>query len=88
MKAAHFTDVTFARTDCDICVGADTEEAVAFATELGPAGEIVRLAGAEGERRRPQIADALRQIFEQYRRPDGSIWAPSSSWTVRARRDA
>jgi ubiquinone/menaquinone biosynthesis C-methylase UbiE len=87
MKAAHFTDVTLTRTDCDICVGADTEEAVAFAMELGPAGEIVRLCRAEGERRRPQIAEALRQVFDRYRRSDGSIWAASSSWAVRGRRD-
>jgi ubiquinone/menaquinone biosynthesis C-methylase UbiE len=87
MKAAHFTDVTLTRTDCDICVGADTEEAVAFSMELGPAGELIRLTGAEGERHRPQITDALRRLFEQYRRPDGSIWAASSSWTARGRRD-
>jgi ubiquinone/menaquinone biosynthesis C-methylase UbiE len=87
MKAAHFTDVTLARTDCEVCVGTDTEEAVAFSMELGPAGEIIRLGGGEGERHRPRIADALRQVFEQYRRSDGSIWAASSSWTVRGRRD-
>jgi len=86
MKAAGFADTNLARTDCDICVGASAEEAVQFAMALGPAGEIMRLAGADAERHRPQVADALRRLFEQYRRADGSVWAASSSWTVRGRR--
>jgi len=86
MQAAHLTEISLTRTDCDICVGATTEEAVEFAMELGPAGEIIRMGGAEGERLRPQVSSALRRVFEQYRRTDGSIWAGSSSWTVRGRR--
>jgi ubiquinone/menaquinone biosynthesis C-methylase UbiE len=88
MKLADFTDVSLTRTDCEICVGQSAEEAVEFATALGPAGEIIRLAGSEGERLRPSVAAALRSLFEQYRRADGSVWASSSSWTVRGRRGA
>jgi len=88
LKAAEFTHVSLTRTDCDICVGQSTDEAVDFAMALGPAGEIIRLAGTEGERLRPEVAAALLRVFEQYRREDGSIWASSSSWTVRARRRA
>jgi len=86
VKAAHFTEISLTRTDCDICVGESTEEAVEFAMELGPAGEILRLGGVEAARLRPQVSDALRRVFEQYRRADGSVWAGSSSWTVRGRR--
>ncbi|HWA78226.1 MAG TPA: class I SAM-dependent methyltransferase [Polyangiaceae bacterium] len=88
MKAADFADISLTRTDCDICVGQSIDDAVDFAMALGPAGEIVRLSGLEGERLRPQVVSALRQVFEQYRRADGSIWAGSSSWTVRGRRSA
>jgi ubiquinone/menaquinone biosynthesis C-methylase UbiE len=88
LKAAAFTDIRFTRTDCEICVGETTEEAVDFSMALGPAGEIMRLAGAEGEHLRASVAAALGRLFDQYRRPDGSIWAASSSWTVRARRSA
>jgi len=88
LKAARFTDIGFTRVDCEICVGETTQEAVEFSMALGPAGEILRLAGAEGERLRAPVAAALRRLFEQYRRPDGSVWAASSSWTVRARRSA
>lgn len=86
LKAAEFTSIGLERTDCDICVGDCTNEAVEFAMALGPAGEIIRLAGVEGERQRPKVASALQRLFEQYRRADGSIWAGSSSWTVRGRR--
>lgn len=88
LKAARFTNIGFTRTDCEICVGESAEEAVEFSMALGPAGEIMRLAGTDGERLRPRVAAALHRLFEQYRRPDGSIWAASSSWTVRARRGA
>jgi ubiquinone/menaquinone biosynthesis C-methylase UbiE len=86
VKAADFRHISLARTDCDICVGTSTDEAVDFAMALGPAGEVIRLAGTEGERLRPHVATALARLFEQYRRADGSIWAASSSWTVRGRR--
>ena len=85
MKAAHFERIDLIRTDCEICLGANLEEAVAFGMALGPAGEIIRLAGPQGERLRPRVADSLRGLFEQYQRTDGSIWAGSSSWTVRGR---
>src|SRR5918996_1703739 len=46
LKGAGFSRVTFERFDADICIGRDLAEAVEFAMTLGPAGEIMRLAGA------------------------------------------
>ena len=51
---------------------------------LGPAGEIIRLAGEEGEKRKPEVVAALRDTFAPYARDDG-VWAPSSTWFVTAR---
>ncbi|MGD9981484.1 MAG: class I SAM-dependent methyltransferase [Hyphomonadaceae bacterium] len=85
MQAAGFKNVRFQRYDCDICIGADMDEAVEFAMALGPAGEIIRLAGAEGERLRPKVADALRAMFAERRRGD-EVWAGSSSWAVTGER--
>lgn len=82
MQGAGFKRVSFERHDCEICIGGDLEEAIDFAMALGPAGEIIRLAGAEGERLRPQVGEALRALFKTRRRDDGSIWSPSSSWIV------
>jgi len=83
MRAAGFEHITFERFDCDICIGHDIDDAVEFAMALGPAGEIIRLAGDEGERLKPQVVSALKEVFAPYTRTDG-VWAPSSTWFISA----
>ncbi len=84
MKAAGYDGIRFERFDTDICIGRDLEDAIEFAMALGPAGEIIRLAGEEGERLKPQVVSALRQTLSRYVQPNG-VWAPSSTWFVTAR---
>ena len=84
LRSAGFERITFERFDADICIGGDIDEAVEFAMALGPAGEIIRLAGEEGTRRKDQVRVALRETLGHYARPDG-VWAPSSTWFVSAR---
>ena len=85
LMSAGFIGIAFERFDTDICIGRDLDDAIEFATALGPAGEIIRLAGAEGERLRPTVVSALRQTLSRYVRGDG-VWAPSSTWFITARR--
>lgn len=85
LKAAGFARINFERFDADISIGRTLDDAVEFGMALGPAGEIIRLAGDEGVRRRPQVVAALKEAFAPYLRPDGSVWAPSSTWFVTAR---
>lgn len=85
LMSAGYTGVAFERFDTDICIGRDLDDAIEFAMALGPAGEIIRLAGAEGEKLRPTVAAALRQTLKCYVRQDG-VWAPSSTWFITARR--
>jgi SAM-dependent methyltransferase len=85
LHAAGFTNVSFERFDALICIGKDLDEAVGFAMALGPAGELLRLAGEEGERLKPTVDAALRDTFSQYVRADG-VFGPSSTWLVSARR--
>lgn len=85
MKAAGFVRIAFERFDADICIGRDLAEAVEFAMALGPAGEIIRLAGPDGERLKPRVVEALRETLVRYQREDG-IWAPSSTWFITARK--
>lgn len=84
LRAAGFERITFERFDSDICIGRDLADAIEFAMALGPAGEIIRLAGEEGERRRPQVVSALKEALAPFVRSDG-VWAPSSTWFVSAR---
>lgn len=84
LQGAGYERIGFERHDADICIGRDLPDAIDFAMALGPAGEIIRLAGAEGERRAPEVVTALRETLAPYARDDG-IWAPSSTWIVTAR---
>lgn len=83
MRAAGFERISFERHDCDVCIGRDIDDAVDFAMSLGPAGEIIRLAGAEGEKYKPKVVAALRDVLAQFSQSNG-IWAPSSTWFVTA----
>jgi SAM-dependent methyltransferase len=84
LLSAGFEEVSLRRCDLPIQTGRDLDEAVDFAMALGPAGEVIRLAGAEAERIRPEIAAALREELAEFVRPDG-VWAPASTWIVSAR---
>lgn len=83
LQGAGFERVTFERHDCDICIGRDLDDAIEFALAFGPSGEAVRLAGAEGEKRRPQLVAALTETLAPFTRADG-LWAPSSTWFISA----
>jgi hypothetical protein len=84
LRGAGFDRIAFERFDADICIGKDLAEAVEFAMALGPAGEIIRLAGEEGQRRKAEVVAALRETLSRYVRSDG-VWGPSSTWFVSAR---
>ena len=84
LKAAGFVDYSFERIDGPVMIGRDVDQAVEFQLALGPAGEIVREAGALAEARRGDIVDALKTELSRHARPDG-VWMDSSSWTICAR---
>lgn len=85
LSYAGFDRVSFERFDTEVCVGRSLDEAVEFAMNLGPAGEIIRLAGEDGERKRNAVIEALSQFMAQRLRADG-VWLGSSSWLVSARK--
>jgi SAM-dependent methyltransferase len=84
LKASGFTQIGFERHDVDICIGRDLDEALAFAMALGPAGEILRLAGDVGKQREPEVVAALKEALAGFVTPRGVI-APSSTWFITAR---
>ncbi len=84
LQAVGYEKVQFERFDSDICIGRNLEEAVQFAMEIGPAGEIIRLAGDEGERLKGDVEMALKEVISKFEQEDGTFWAPSSAWFVTA----
>jgi len=87
LRSAGYEHIAFARHDTAICIGRTLDDAVEFALALGPAGEIVRLAGEAGELLKGQVIAALRETLSAYQRADG-IWVGSSTWFVTARNPA
>jgi len=85
VQRAGFEQVALRRCDLPIEVGRDLEEAVDFTMALGPAGEVIRLAGEAAERIRPQIQAALREALSEYVAADGVVRAAASTWIVTAR---
>src|ERR1051326_761604 len=84
LRGVGYDRITFERYDTRICIGRTLDEAVEFAMASGPAGEIIRLAAEEGQKRKPQVIDALQKLLRPYLRQDG-VWLDSSSWFVTAR---
>jgi len=86
LAAAGFTHIElFERSDVDICVGRTVDEAIDYQILVGPSGEIVRLAGAEGQRRMPEIRARLGELFRDHLR-DAGVFLPSSTWLISARK--
>jgi ubiquinone/menaquinone biosynthesis C-methylase UbiE len=84
LVAAGYDHITFERFDADICIGRDLDDALGFATTIGPAGEMIRLAAAQGIDETPRVTAALRDALAKYQRPEG-LFAPSSTWLVGAK---
>jgi SAM-dependent methyltransferase len=83
LDIAGFSDITFRRCDLPIIIGRDVEEAIRFVTALGPAGEILRLAGDGAAHLHDRVHEALHDALSEYETPEGVI-APASAWIVSA----
>jgi SAM-dependent methyltransferase len=83
LVSAGFEDITLRRCDRPITIGLDIDEAVEFVMSLGPAGEILRLAGEQAAHLHRPIADALRDGMTDWIGANG-VTAPASTWIVTA----
>jgi ubiquinone/menaquinone biosynthesis C-methylase UbiE len=83
LLSAGFRDVALRRCDMPITIGSDLEEAVELVMSIGPAGEILRLAGERATHLHEPVADALREGLAEWDGPDG-VTAPASTWIVTA----
>ena len=80
---AGFRDVCLHRFDQPILIGHDIAEAVEIVMALGPAGEILRLAGDRAAHLHGDVQAALERGLAEFSEPDG-IRAPASTWIVTA----
>jgi ubiquinone/menaquinone biosynthesis C-methylase UbiE len=80
---AGFAEISLRRCDAPILIGRDVEEAIDFAMALGPAGEILRLAGEGAAHLHDDVHAALREGLTEFTCSDG-VRAPASTWIVTA----
>jgi ubiquinone/menaquinone biosynthesis C-methylase UbiE len=83
LLSAGFQDIALRRCDIPITIGLDIDEAVELVMSIGPAGEILRLAGERAAHLHEPVAEALRDGLADWAGPDGVI-APASTWIVTA----
>lgn len=84
LVGAGFEQITLTRSDIPIMIGSDVEEALSFATALGPTGELIRVNGDAGEAARPKIEADLREALGWMTDEDGRVWGDASTWIVSA----
>jgi ubiquinone/menaquinone biosynthesis C-methylase UbiE len=80
---AGFRDIELHRCDLPIVVGRDVEQAIELVMALGPAGEILRLAGDRAAHLHGKVHDALRAGLAEFEGPAG-MTAGASTWIVSA----
>jgi hypothetical protein len=80
---AGFESPTFTRCDRFMKLGDDLDRAVAMNMAIGPAAEIIRVAGEEAEKIRPKLEREIREALADFQQPDG-VFAPASTWIVSA----
>jgi ubiquinone/menaquinone biosynthesis C-methylase UbiE len=83
LTGAGFTDIALRRCDIPIRIGDDVEEAIDLVMSLGPAGEILRLAGDGAKHLHGEVHTALREGLGEFAGEHG-VKAPSSTWIVTA----
>ncbi len=83
LLSAGFEGISLRRCDVPIMIGSDIDEAVALVMSIGPAGEILRLAGERAEHLHEQVAEALGEGLAEWVGSEG-VTAPASTWIVSA----
>jgi hypothetical protein len=61
-------------------LGATIDDAIAAAIDVGPAGEVVRLAGDDAIRRADEVRAAVRAALTHYVDAHGRVVGPTSAW--------
>ncbi len=81
---AGFKDIALRRCDLPIEIGKDVEEAIEMVMAIGPAGEVLRLAGERAAHLHDEVREALRVGLAEFATPNGDLRAPASTWIVSA----
>ncbi len=84
LVGAGFEDITLRRCDLPWMLGHNVQEGIELIMSIGPAGEILRLAGERAQHLHGDVEEALREDMQRWTVPEG-VMAPASTWIVSAR---
>lgn len=84
LEAAGFADIELHQRDFPYRMGGDMGEAIDALLAIGPGAELIRLNAEYGERRRPEIVEALAEHFAEWRDDRGDVVGQASVWIVTA----
>jgi SAM-dependent methyltransferase len=86
LVSAGFEEIALQRCDLEALMGRDLDEAVELVMSLGPAGEILRLAGDRADHLHEPVAEAMREGLSEWLSESGDgVYGPGSTWIVTAR---
>jgi SAM-dependent methyltransferase len=84
LEIAGFEEISLRRCDLPIKIGRDLEHAVRFNMAIGPAAEVIRLAGDEAEKIRPKLEGEIREALAVFGESEDGVMAPASTWIITA----
>jgi SAM-dependent methyltransferase len=84
LMLAGFERISLQRCDLPIKIGDDLDHAVAFNMALGPAGELIRLAGDAAAEIRPKLEAEIREVLGEFGQGAAGVAAPASTWIITA----
>ena len=84
LTIAGFEQISLRRCDLPMTIGNDLDHAVEFNMALGPAAEVIRLAGGEADKIRPQLEAEIREALTEFGQGPDGVTAPASTWIITA----
>ena len=84
LKFAGYEEIGARRLDFQYLMGADLDAAIRGVMAIGPAAELIRLAGSGADELRPKLEAELREAYAPLEGPDGAIRADASVWIFSA----
>jgi SAM-dependent methyltransferase len=83
LRSAGWEEIALRRSDIDVRIGATLQDAIDLTMAIGPAAEVIRLAGEEAEAIRPRLEREIGEVLAEFEGPGGVI-THSSTWVVTA----
>jgi SAM-dependent methyltransferase len=83
LRSAGWEGIALRRSDIDVRIGRTLQDAIDLTMAIGPAAEVIRLAGDDAAKIRPRLEREIGEVLGEFETPEG-IRTHSSTWIVTA----